>query len=322
MKHILLAAALFAGAAGAQQLVGPVEVVARFDGSKVETPEGLAMDYRGNLYVSLNLTGEIRKIAPDGTQSTLAMLPLGAPPLTPCFGFVPIMGSLAIDHRGNLFIGVNSCDLGTRGVYRIDPGGAVTLLANLPAEALADGIALRDGQLYLADTGRMLIMRVSVDGGPVEIWKDDALLKKDPSAPAIYPGPNGVQFFEGDLYVSVSGGFRIVRIPVEHDGSAGSVSVHATGIGCDDFAFDVQGNLYCTTDPFNTIVLVRPDGTQQTLLTAADGLDGPTATLFGRRANGAHELYITNGMFPFFPSTGHGPSLLRVRLDVPGLPRP
>ncbi len=29
-------------------------------------------------------------------------------------------------------------------------------------------------------------------------------------------------------------------------------------------------------------------------------------------------LYITNGAFPFFPSTGHGPSLLKVQLDVPG----
>jgi sugar lactone lactonase YvrE len=311
-----------APAARAQSIVGPVQVVARFDGSKLETPESVAIDYLGNRYVSLALTGEIRKIAPDGSQSTLALLPMGASPLTPCLGFIPIMGALAIDHRGNLYVGVNSCDLSARGVYRIDPDGTTHLVANLPAQALADGIALRDKQLYIADTGQMVVLRLSVDGGPVEIWKDDPLLKKDPSAPPIYPGPNGIQFFEGEVYVSVSGGFRIVAIPVLHDGSAGAVRVHASGIGCDDFAFDVLGNLYCTTDPFETMVLVRPDGSLQPLLGAADGLDGPTATLFGRRADGSHDLYITNGMFPFFPSTGNGPSLLRVKLDVPGLPRP
>ena len=70
------------------------------------------------------------------------------------------------------------------------------------------------------------------------------------------------------------------------------------------------------------MVLVRPDGTQQTLLTQLDGLDGPTATLFGRWVTGgAYELYITNGSFPFFPSPGNGPSLLRVTMDVAGLPR-
>jgi sugar lactone lactonase YvrE len=309
-------------AARAQHLAGPVETVATFDPSKLETPEGVAIDHKGNTYVSLNLTGEIRKIAPDGTQSTHAVLPMGAPPLTPCFGFIPIMGALAIDHQSNLYVGVNSCDLATRGIWKVDASGAISLLANIPGEALADGIALRDGQLYVADTGRMVVFRVPAAGGTEEIWKDDPLLKKDPSAPAIFPGPNGIQFFEDEVYVSVSGGFRIVAIPVNDDGSAGAVRVHATGIGCDDFAFDVLGDLYCTTDPFESMILVRPDGSQQQLLGAADGLDGPTATVFGRRANGSHDLYISNGMFPFFPSTGHGPSLLKVKLDVPGLPRP
>src|SRR5262249_20340069 len=261
-QKFLVIAGICAVASGAraQQIVGPVETVARFDPAKLETPEGVAIDYKGNRYVGLNLTGEIRKIAPDGTQSTLALLPMGAPPLTPCFGFIPIMGTLAIDHQANLYIGVNSCSLPDRGIYRIDPDGTTHLIANIPGEALADGIALRDKELYLADTARMVLMRVSVDGGPGEIWKDDPLLKKDPSAPAIYPGPNGVQFFENELYVSVSGGFRIVAIPVLHDGSAGAVRVHATGIGCDDFAFDVLGNIYCTTDPFELLVLIRPDG--------------------------------------------------------------
>jgi pimeloyl-ACP methyl ester carboxylesterase len=62
---------------------------------------------------------------------------------------------------------------------------------------------------------------------------------------------------------------------------------------CGDFAFDVNGYLYCATDPFQTVVKVAPDGTTELLLTAEDGLNGPTATCFGRRGDGL-ELYVTN----------------------------
>jgi sugar lactone lactonase YvrE len=44
-------------------------------------PESIAIDKEGNTYVSMFATGEIRKIAPDGTQSTLAVLGFG--PTTP-----------------------------------------------------------------------------------------------------------------------------------------------------------------------------------------------------------------------------------------------
>jgi len=36
----------------------------------------------------------------------------------------------------------------------------------------------------------------------------------------------------------------------------------------------------------------------ETILAAVDGLDGPTAVLFGRKGEG-FDLYITNGAFPF-----------------------
>ena len=49
-------------------------------------------------------------------------------------------------------------------------------------------------------------------------------------------------------------------------------------------------------------VRVAPDGTVTTLLTASDGLDGPTATAFGVGAD-RENLYITNAAFPFFPGT-------------------
>ena len=79
----------------------------------------------------------------------------------------------------------------------------------------------------------------------------------------------------------------------------------------------MRGSLYCTTDPFNRLVRVDPDGSSTVLLTAADGLDGPTSAAFGRLGEDRFNLYINNGAFPFF-STTHQPSQMRLRLAVPG----
>ena len=66
---------------------------------------------------------------------------------------------------------------------------------------------------------------------------------------------------------------------------------------------------------------IAPDGSQETVLTAADGLDGPTALLFGRAAEG-FDLYVTNAAFPFFQvPPPRLPSLLRLKLQVHGFPQ-
>jgi sugar lactone lactonase YvrE len=136
------------------------------------------------------------------------------------------------------------------------------------------------------------------------------------------PGPNGIQIFHNEVYVAVSDRAHVVAFPIRGNGTAGAGRIHASGIGLDDFSFDVHGNLYGTTDPFNTVVRITPDGQIEVLLTAADGLDGPTATVFGV-GNDNKNLYITNAAFPFFPGpTPRRPSLLRLHIGVAGKPRP
>jgi sugar lactone lactonase YvrE len=308
---------------------GTVETIALFDATVLETPESIAILPDGTKYISLALTGEIRKIAPDGTQSTHAWLPIGMP-LTPCFGFLAGITGLEQDHDGNLYVSVASCILDHRGVWKVAPDGTMTLLANLPKSALPNGIALHREQLYVADSFG-LIWRVPVTGGTAEVWANDSLLK--PAQNAVFPGPNGLQVFLGQLYVSNSDQGTILAIPIKLNGTAGPIRVHATlpddpddpnnphGLGCDDFAFDILGNLYCTTDPFNKLLRIFPDGSFETLLTIADGLDGPTAAAFGRRGKDRFNLYITNAAFPFF-STTFRPSLMRLHLELPGWPKP
>ena len=316
--------ALAGGAAlvAASVLATNVDTVVLFNPAAFETPESIQFDRLGNAYISMALTGEVRRIAPDGTQSPLAFLPI-RPDVQPCGNGLglPIMGSIALDQKRNVYASVISCNLPDLGVWKVTPQGQASLLAGLPADAGPNGIAYHEGWLYVSDTLRGLVWRIHSDGTRLpEIWTNDRLLEPVPLP--LTPGPNGLQVFADEVYVAVSDRKHIVAFPILANGSAGPGRVHASGVALDDFAFDVQGNLYGTTDPFNTVLRVARDGTVHVLLTASDGLDGPTATAFGV-GNDNKNLYITNAAFPFFPGpTPRRPSLMRLSVGIPGKPRP
>jgi hypothetical protein len=172
----------------------------------------------------------------------------------------------------------------------------------------------------VADSALGRVWTLPVQGGTPTVWIQDNLLFAPPGSP--FPGANGIKAFRGEVYVSNSGAGTIVAVPFLRHDEAGAPRIHAhvpAPQGCDDFDFDVFGSLYCTTDPFRTLIRVDPDGSSHILLTAADGLDGPTSAAFGVRGLDRFNLYITNAAFPFFSDT-HQPSLMRLHLNVPGAP--
>jgi len=246
----------------------------------------------------------------------LATLPIT--PMAPCGNFIEVMGALTVTPWG-LYVNLNACDLDDRGVWWVSRyTGASARISALPADAQGNGIAHRFGKLYIADSLEGRIWRTPVWGGPAEVWVEDPLLDLLPN-PFGVPGSNGVQFFHHEMYVSNSSTGDIVVIPMEPGEMPGIPEVHANiETGCDDFAFDIHGTLYCTTNPFNTLVAVHPDGETEVLLTIDDGLDGPTSVAFGR-LHDRHTLYIANAAFPIFPNQ-ETPSLLSVELEVPGYP--
>lgn len=292
--------------------------VVLFNPVQLEAPESIAISPSGDIFISLALTGEIRRIAPDGTQSTMAVLPIG-PPLTLCGPFFNAVTGITLDPHGDLFVSVVSCELEHRGIWKVSQDGSAEILATLPLASIPNGIAVHHGWVYVADSSQPFVWRVPVEGGEAEVWLDSPLLAS--TVPGL-PGANGLQVFRGEVYVSNSTQGTILAIPFEPDGSAGTPRIHGVmpeGTGGDDFAFDVHGSLYCTTDPTNLLVRMDPDGSTHILLTAADGLDGPTSATFGRTGADRFNLYINNGAFPFF-STTHRPSLMRLHLEVPGAP--
>src|SRR5262245_43545070 len=212
----------------------------------------------------MSLTGEIRKIAVDGTQSTHALLPNGVfsftPPDPPNGG----MTAMALDNDGTIYVNLVASDPANRGVWAVAPDGSIRMLAQLPANALPNGIARRRHVLYVADSVLGVVWKVPTGGGKATIWLDDPLLK--PAFPGA-AGANGLQIFHNEVYVANSTQALIVAIRLNPDGAAGAIRIHATGVPCDDFAFDAHGNLYATTGPFNTVLRVAPDGSLAPLLT-------------------------------------------------------
>jgi hypothetical protein len=305
-----------------------------------ETPESVATDFDGNLYVSLALTGEIAKIDSNGVRTPLAFLPLGNP--QDCLGPFPgIMGAIAINPvTKDLYVPVNSCDLASKGVWRVSQDGSSDLVASLPPDALGNGIALRLGRVYVSDSASTRIFRAetSGNGSPAEVWTMEPLLA-DPDPFDIIPGANGLQFYGGKMWVANAGAASIVSIDLDLPGDGSGdiqpgdaevvfgptpdakwVTDPQTMPGCDDFAFDLFGKIYCTTDPFQTVVTLNQwNGDVDVIFDATDGLDGPTAAAFGRGQD-RNTLYISNANFPFFPSTGNGPSISKTELPVGGWP--
>ncbi len=313
---LILAAAGSPSPAAAGACTDPEpQMVALYDAQALQVPESIATDKKGNIYVSLALTGQISRISPNGTTEIIATLPIGAP-FESCFGF--IAGQTGLTYaKDNLYVNVNSCDAEMRGIWRVSlKKGGNHKIASLPPEVFANGIAHRDDYLYVSDSFSGTIFRASVDGGETEIWAEDPLLEAAPGSPSPIAA-NGVQFFEDELYVANSSTGDIIAFEIDDDDEAGDTRIHATlDTPCDDFAFDDAGTMYCGTNPVNSIVAIYPDGDTEVVLSGDDYLDGPSSLAFGRGKD-KHTLYVNNASFPFYPNHAE-PCVISLQSDVKG----
>jgi class 3 adenylate cyclase/sugar lactone lactonase YvrE len=146
--------------------------------AQLSAPRSLAFDGQGNLYIADSLNGRVRRLAPDGTISTIAGGGLGGIRDGDPARNATLQGSFAIaaDAAGNVYI----ADAGHNRVRRVSAaGGLISTVAGngLPGfagdggpatEAQLNGpgdIALDDrGRLYIADTGNHRVRMVGNDG--------------------------------------------------------------------------------------------------------------------------------------------------------------
>ena len=144
---------------------------ARFDG-----PDGVAIDGTGNIYIADAYNHCIRKVSATGAVTTLAGT--GSAGYANGAGATAQFdrpGSVAIDHRSNLYV----ADVNNRRIRRIDQAGAVTTVATMVGNAWVAGdvpvnttpagrpaaVAVDAGDnLYIADAVLYTITRVDPAG--------------------------------------------------------------------------------------------------------------------------------------------------------------
>jgi len=241
-------------------------------------PEGIAVDARGNVYASsFTPTGTICVL--DSTGALTDVISIGS----------PLIGMLCEESQGLYVI-----DFGHASLLLVDPAThASRTIASGPLggpNALAQD---RHKNLYVSDSFGGRIWKIA-PGGTTTVWKQDARLTTAGFPPF---GANGVAFdrSEANLYVANTGDDRVLRIPVNPDGSAGAVSVFATGIdGADGIAFDVRGNLYVCANQADEIAVISPAGSRIATYrgTGAAALHFPASLVFKGR-----DLFVTNLAF-------------------------
>jgi sugar lactone lactonase YvrE len=280
----------------------------------VEAPEGIAVDKVGNIFVGMDVPGQIRKIAPDGTESVFYD-----------FGIVGVLG-LAVDAPGNVYACMASFDPSTQGVYRVSRDG--TTAVRLPGtEAISFPNALafdKRGNLYVTESILGAIWRIP-RGRNAEVWLQHPALVGTGVIPVIpFPvGANGIAYRHGNLYVANTETAHILRIPIQKDGSAGEPEPVAASMELfplDGIALDVHGNIYALVIAESKLVRVTPDGDITTLATAQDELDFAASASFGTGKGERQSLFVTN--YAIGPPGGPGPGVVKVDVGIPGLPLP
>ena len=270
-------------AAAASPPISDPRIIAHLDFSRGQTPENLAVEPGGSADVTFAEAAQVAQVSPDGQVSILAQLPEPAdgaacPVLGPLLRAPALTVGIVRDHTGRLYTALCTGSPRLQGIWRIDPGGAASRIAALPANGIPNGMALdqQHGFLYVADSLLSVIWRVSITNGRVTAWAAGPQL-----APNGGLGANGLKLHDGAVWVSNTQLGTLLRIPIRPDGSAGPIETAATGLpGIDDFAFTGPGPnapVLAAINRFSTVVLIWPDGAKQTVLTAADGLSNPSA---------------------------------------------
>jgi len=226
-------------------------------GSGFRSPDGVAVDAAGNVYVADAGNNAVKKIAPDGTITTLGS------------GFTQ-PGGVAVDAAGNVYV----ADAGNMAVKKIAPDGTITTLGSgflNPTYVALDAA----GNIYVADTYNSAVKKIASNGVTVTTLGSGFSIPHGVAVDAV-----------GNVYVADAANHAVKKIAT--DGV--TVSTLATGFSdLGGVAVDAAGNVYVTDWGNNAVNKIAPNGTIDTL---GSGFNQPAAVAVDAAGN----VYVVGGI--------------------------
>jgi hypothetical protein len=253
---------------------------------------------------------QVIAVNPSGKQNSF--------PLTIAGGAFGIPIGIAYDKSHQLYAALpgsfGPAPSGAPGVLKISANGkSTTPVPGSQGMVAADGFGLDSatGDLYVTDIYGNAIWRITPDG-TAHLWTS---LGTNP----LLVLPDGVKVFKNAVYTSIEGG-KILRIPINIDGSAGTAQVWAQVPGpafFDDMVLDDRtGDVYVTRLDTNELLQITPAGVITPIATNADGLLG-AANMSLIHVGQSTVIYLANGAVDFLgtgQTTPLPPSLLKITI--------
>ncbi|MBW4522491.1 MAG: gluconolactonase [Scytolyngbya sp. HA4215-MV1] len=284
----------------------PIRLIAEFPPNTFL--ESIAIDPSNTLFVTSHFEGKVFRIAPDGKSEIYAAIAGKAT-------------GLVLTPEGNLLLtGWDEQNVCT--VFQITTDGTVSILVQIPDAIFLNGITPLTATSYLiADSYRGAIWQLEVIEPKVSVWLEHSLLARS-SPDKELPAVNGLKRWGKSLYASNTEKQLVIRIPISDDFQPGEPDIFISRVNLDDFAFDLDGNLYGTTHVFNSVVKISPEGQVTILAQAEAGMVGSTALAFGQAVDDRTGVYVvTNGGMSLpLPSGLEAAKVVRLEVGVAGLP--
>jgi sugar lactone lactonase YvrE len=274
-------------------------------------PFGVAVAKDGTIYVAdAGESNRIRKIAPDGSVTTLAGGSEGyADGVGPAASFNTPSG-LALGPGGNLFV----ADTANNRIRKITPDGHVSTVAGDGTAGYVDGPAAKarfngpiglavseGGDIYVADTYNDVMRMITTEGEVTTIAGAATPGYADgEQKSALFDTPCGIVIVNNTLIVADTGNDRLRRVSAEGNVTTLPVQDLSSPIG---LAVSHDNYLYVTELDRSRVLQVAPDGVARVIAGDgpgfADGSDAgrfnqPTGIAIGPVTNKPTELFLAD----------------------------
>ncbi len=211
--------------------------------ARLNHPAGTSIDSSGNIYIADRDNNRIRRVAPDGTITTLAGT--GVAGLSGDGGLASdaqLSGpsAVTIDVSGNLYI----ADTGNACIRKVTPDGTISTVTKLGLIAPVYAVADSSGNLYIADSGAGKILTAGANGVPATLLSG-------------LTSPRGLALdAQGDLYFTDAGAARVAYLsPAGVVTNVGSQWNIPRGV-----AVDASGDVFVADTGLQQIVEVPAGG--------------------------------------------------------------